>query len=301
VGLFSSACKSAGEPLSSAELDRIGWEQSENFQYYLSSKIRLTKLPGDFDSVDVEFTSAGAAKIRDSANARYTVDLSTGLAGRLVRYNKQKQFLYIAFEEGDETLVFGKDALGQFSLMYTVDEYYENGTPYVEYDGVRYSVTGDKPHLNVVIKKTEDTLRRQMQGSTVSQQKGTQKIDDAVKAAASVLIDDLPKGCRAAVVNISGPDYDEALFIRDELEYQLAAARKFVLVERSKLDAIRTEQNFQLSGDVSDASAVSIGNLSGADIVITGAVTGSGATRRLTIKALNVETGQIAVQARESF
>jgi curli biogenesis system outer membrane secretion channel CsgG len=72
-------------------------------------------------------------------------------------------------------------------------------------------------------------------------------------------------------------------------------------VDRKTLDTIRSEQKFQLSGDVDDNSAVSIGKMLGANIVITGSVTGTGSTQRLTIKALNVQTAQIVTMAREQF
>jgi hypothetical protein len=67
------------------------------------------------------------------------------------------------------------------------------------------------------------------------------------------------------------------------------------------LDKIRTEQNFQLSGEVDDRSAVSIGKILGANIVITGSISGLGTSQRITIKALDVQTAQIITMARESF
>jgi hypothetical protein len=39
----------------------------------------------------------------------------------------------------------------------------------------------------------------------------------------------------------------------------------------------------------------------GANIVITGGLTGSGSSQRLTLKALNVQSAQIMAMAREQF
>jgi len=86
-----------------------------------------------------------------------------------------------------------------------------------------------------------------------------------------------------------------------ELEYNLVNSGRFRIVDRRRLDQIRNEQNFQLSGDVDDNSAVSIGNMLGANIVITGEITGSGSNQRLIIKALDVRTGQIISMAREQL
>jgi curli biogenesis system outer membrane secretion channel CsgG len=81
------------------------------------------------------------------------------------------------------------------------------------------------------------------------------------------------------------------------LEFQLVSSGLFKVVDRKTLDAIRLEQNFQMSGDVDDNSAVSIGKMLGANIVITG----TGSTQRLTLKALDVKTAEIVTMARESF
>ncbi|MDR1637290.1 MAG: CsgG/HfaB family protein, partial [Treponema sp.] len=76
---------------------------------------------------------------------------------------------------------------------------------------------------------------------------------------------------------------------------------KFKVVDRKSLDAIKSEQNFQYSGEVDDDSAVSIGKMLGASIVITGSVSGSGSTRRLRVKALNVRTAEIVAMVSERF
>ena len=73
------------------------------------------------------------------------------------------------------------------------------------------------------------------------------------------------------------------------------------MVDRKTIDTIRSEQQFQLSGEVSDQSAVSIGHLLGANIVITGNITGTGTNQRLTLKALDVKTARILAMAREQF
>jgi len=126
-------------------------------------------------------------------------------------------------------------------------------------------------------------------------------IEGAIARASVVFIGELPKNSTLAVINISSADINLALFAIDELEYQLVTAKQFKIVDRKTLDTIRTEQKFQLSGEVSDQSAVTIGNLLGANIVITGNISGMGNTQRLTLKALDVKTAQIVTMARESF
>jgi len=126
-------------------------------------------------------------------------------------------------------------------------------------------------------------------------------IEGAINRASQSLINDLPVNSIIAVLSISSKDRDTATSVIEELEFQFVDSKKFKIVDRKTLDTIRTEQNFQLSGDVDDNSAVSIGKMLGANFVITGSVTGTGTTQRLTIKVLDVKTAQIITMAREQF
>jgi hypothetical protein len=67
------------------------------------------------------------------------------------------------------------------------------------------------------------------------------------------------------------------------------------LVDRASLDKIRGEQGFQLSGEVDDNSAKTIGKLLGARAIVTGAFADLGDVHSLTLKAINIETATIAV------
>jgi curli biogenesis system outer membrane secretion channel CsgG len=73
------------------------------------------------------------------------------------------------------------------------------------------------------------------------------------------------------------------------------------VVDRKSLDALREEQNFQISGDVDDDSAVSIGKMLGANIIITGSINGVDSTRRLRLKALDVKTAEILTMVSQRF
>jgi TolB-like protein len=126
-------------------------------------------------------------------------------------------------------------------------------------------------------------------------------IEDAINRVCDTLLNDIPRRSTVAVLSVSSRDRNMAVFVVDEIEFQLVDARQFNIVDRKTLDSIRDEQNFQMSGEVSDASAVSIGNMLGASVVITGAITGSENTQRLTVKALDVKTAQIITMAREQF
>ncbi|MHC6203440.1 CsgG/HfaB family protein [Breznakiellaceae bacterium SP9] len=125
-------------------------------------------------------------------------------------------------------------------------------------------------------------------------------IDGALERAAQSLTEGLKKDARIAIINISSGDTAQAEFITEEIEVLLVKGG-FTVVDRRELDRIRKEQNFQLTGDVDDDSIVSLGKFAGADIVITGSVSGADSTRRLRLRALNTQTAQVMAAASEAF
>jgi hypothetical protein len=130
---------------------------------------------------------------------------------------------------------------------------------------------------------------------------GQSTLESALSAAADVIIGRLTPRTTVAVVSVASQDTEAAEFVVDELAYIIVSSGNFKVVDRKSLDAIKSEQNFQISGDVDDDSAVSIGKLLGANIVITGSISGVGSTRRLRLKALDVMTAEITAMASEAF
>ena len=124
-------------------------------------------------------------------------------------------------------------------------------------------------------------------------------IYNAIKEGAKILEEDIPSGSTLAILGIASNEW--ASEVIEELTYLMVSARKFTVVDRLSLNAIMEERQFQYSGEVDDKSAVDIGKMLGASIVITGSVTESGYTRRLSLKALDVLTARIVAMARESF
>jgi hypothetical protein len=296
LAVVLSGCATTGgaKALATVDLDRIGWDKTTSFQCYLSSRLTLTKLQDDSLPAEVAFDAQGAARILER---RGTIVLPSSLQGRILRSNKRDLYLYVAFEEGDAVLPFARDKNGRFTLMSTISG--RDGAEFVEYDGVRYKISG-KPHLNVVISETQADLRREMGGSQV---RAASELDEVIERISEKFIAELPAKSKIAVMDISSSDKANAVFIRDELEYRLSldTSKEFTIVDRKTLDTIHSEQQFQLSGDVSDDSVRSIGRMTGASILITGDISGTGTSRRLTLRALDVEKAEILSTAREPF
>jgi hypothetical protein len=293
--LFGSGACATGKPLVMSDLDEVGWDNTTSFQCYLSSALKLEKLPDD-DSV-VSFDKYGNANVRDS---RGTIELPVSLAGRIVKHNKRDQYLYVAFEEGDATLPFALGRDGKFNLMYTVDEGYQKGVRFVEYEGIRYKPVfgGQTPHLNVVINRTQSETRRQMQGI---QARAASSKEDAAKQASEEFLEKLTEDVVVAIMGIASEDTETAKFIQDELQHLLVNAKKFTVLNRDLLDAVYAERNFQYSGEVSDSQIIDMGKMSGATVVIAGDISGTGKDRRLNLKAIDLLTGTILAYPRVEF
>jgi hypothetical protein len=146
-----------------------------------------------------------------------------------------------------------------------------------------------------------DVILLDQNSQTIFNKPNMAGIDGAIVKASNDLIKDLQAKNTIAVINISSNDNEISAYVLDTLEFQLVSSRKFTIVDRKTLDSVRSEQNFQMSGSVSDSSAVSIGNMLGANIVITGSITRTGTNQQLTLKALDVKTAQIITMVREAF
>jgi hypothetical protein len=107
------------------------------------------------------------------------------------------------------------------------------------------------------------------------------------------LCKDIPLRSRLAIVGVTAPDPNEATFYLNELTLQFVNSKNYTIVERSNIDAVFAEQNFQLSGYVDDNAFVSIGKFIGAQVVVIGEISGTGAQKRLIIKAIDVLTSKI--------
>ena len=140
-----------------------------------------------------------------------------------------------------------------------------------------------------------------MHGARAGIARVDQGLLEAVSTASEVLIASMPRNAIVAVLNVHSHDPAAARFILDEVEFRLITSRRFNIVDRQRLEQIRIEQDFHLSGEVSDASAASIGGLLGASIVITGDIGADILSNRLTLRALDVRTGQIVTMALERF
>jgi len=115
-------------------------------------------------------------------------------------------------------------------------------------------------------------------------------LDDAIRQTANEITADMPQGTKIAVLKFTSPSVELSDYIIEELSLSLAKIKKLIIVDRKNLDLIRNEMNFQMSGDVDDESAISIGKLLGAQYIIMGSFVDAGPYYRLRANAISVES-----------
>jgi len=118
-------------------------------------------------------------------------------------------------------------------------------------------------------------------------------LDSAIYEGSKYIISRVNRFSKIAVVNIQSPKTNVSEYIIESLIMHLVNENKFIVIERSEMDNIQREQDYQLSGAVSDETAVSIGKQLGTQFIITGSMLPIGNNYSLRLKITNVRTAQI--------
>lgn len=111
---------------------------------------------------------------------------------------------------------------------------------------------------------------------------------EAIEQSAEKIAADLPAGSRVAFAAWESPSAGLSDYIMEELTGALVD-RGMEVADRQNLEYVYKEMGLQMSGDVSDESARSIGKFLGADLVITGQLTELGGPYRYRASAIHVE------------
>ncbi|MDR0455460.1 MAG: hypothetical protein LBH20_02100 [Treponema sp.] len=119
----------------------------------------------------------------------------------------------------------------------------------------------------------------------------------AVKNAADVLNSKLPSGAVIMIMQTKSTERSMLNDAVDQIITSVVQAGNLKVVDRSSQALINAEQEFQLSGNVDDNSAVSIGHQLGAQYAVLCWISGASSARKLNIRVLNIETAHITDQA----
>ncbi|MDR2158912.1 MAG: tetratricopeptide repeat protein [Treponema sp.] len=122
-------------------------------------------------------------------------------------------------------------------------------------------------------------------------------LDEGIAQIAREIEAGLPEGRRVAVVNFQSPSAYFSDYVLKELQIAFDANKHLNVLDRANLELRRRELDFQMSGEVSDESAVGIGHALGAQVIITGDFTDIGGEYRCRFYAIDVRTTEQQVSA----
>ena len=110
----------------------------------------------------------------------------------------------------------------------------------------------------------------------------------------------LKKKLKVAVINVDADNITEADYILEELTYlSVHSDKKFEVIDRRTVDAFRASNGIGVPSYNNDYILMLIGQLIGADVILTGRLDGLGELRRLRVKALEVKSGRLLGNSSE--
>jgi TolB-like protein len=126
-------------------------------------------------------------------------------------------------------------------------------------------------------------------------------LDRAIAEAAVRIDERIAAGSKIALLNFNSPSDQFSSYVLDELTANLLDTGKLTVVNRAEVDLIRSEFEFQFSGDVGDDSMQELGRMLGAQSIVSGSLTRIGDEYRIVIRVLNVQSAAVSVQYRNDI
>lgn len=121
----------------------------------------------------------------------------------------------------------------------------------------------------------------------------TVNFDTAINNVGAEFSHGLKKGSKVAILAIRSNSVRMSKYIIEELVASFVKQQLVTVVDNVQLDPVRTEMNYQISGEGSTSSAQSIGKKVGAQYVITGSFEPVGNYYRFRAQVLDVDTAVI--------
>ena len=90
-----------------------------------------------------------------------------------------------------------------------------------------------------------------------------------------------------------GSDAGFARYAADKLTHELVSAGGVIVVERSKIARVVSEQELSASGAVSGDELSRLGRLLAVDALVFGTVSGAGGQREILVRLIDIRTGSI--------
>ncbi|MDR2094823.1 MAG: penicillin-binding protein activator LpoB [Treponema sp.] len=117
-------------------------------------------------------------------------------------------------------------------------------------------------------------------------------LDLAIEQSCQNIQDDFNERASIAVFNVASSSTRLSEYIIEEVMNNFTNMHKYNVVERNRISAIFQEQEFQFSGNVSDDTIQKLGNMLGAQFVVSGSLDDVGTYYRLRLFVVAIESGE---------
>jgi len=190
-------------------------------------------------------------------------------------------------------------------LMKDADALVKNGN-YNEaikrYDDIasKYNSVAAQVNAGKIKKAIESDITSRDQMARLDAERGGLS-DKAIKNAVDMLQTKLPTGSVIMILKQNNNERNTLNDVLDQITRNVVQGQKIKVVDRSNQAIINAEQQFQISGNVDDNSAVSIGKQLGARYAVLCWISGTMSTRKLNIRILDIETSVIIDQPSYDF
>ncbi len=128
-----------------------------------------------------------------------------------------------------------------------------------------------------------------------------ENLDSVLKNAGNDITNALNENSIVCILNFSSSSKEMSEYIQTQLNSIVTESKKIKLITRNHLDKIQKELDFQMSGWVSDETALSICKMLGANAIVLGKVTELGNQYNLTVTVLEVETASYILYKTYAF
>jgi len=106
-----------------------------------------------------------------------------------------------------------------------------------------------------------------------------------------------------AVIDFSGKNVSStnAASLTERLRAELFSTKRYIILERDRMDEILKEQEFQISGCTTNECFIEIGKLLNVEQLIIGSISQVGSTYSISARIISVETGEILTVATYDY
>jgi TolB-like protein len=124
------------------------------------------------------------------------------------------------------------------------------------------------------------------------------QLDKAIKEASELINGRLQTGTKIVFLSFNSPSGRFNDYVFNKLEDEIFAVGNLLIIDRKNLEELRGELKFQTSGEVSDRSMQAVGQMLGAQYVVSGNLTDLSGSYRIGFRVLGVQTATVAAHYR---